>query len=95
MEKSLELLLPRCNFVTVKDGKRVNGAPQFLLPGEGTIDYKRYCAKLREMSWSGWMLVEISRQLQVIPGYEPIQATRKSYAHLAPILNAAGLRRSS
>ena len=93
LEKSLELLLPHCQFVTVKDGKRVNGAPQFLLPGEGTIDYKRYCAKLRDMHWSGWMLVEISRQLQTVPGYDPLRAAQKSYSHLAPILKQSGLRR--
>ena len=92
LEKSLDLLLPRSAFITVKDGTRVNGEPRFLLPGQGTIDYQRYCAKLKAMHWSGWVLVEVSRQLQTVPGYDPIGAARTSYAHLAPILRDAGLR---
>ena len=92
LEKSLDLLLPRSEFITVKDGKRVDGAPRFMLPGEGTIDYRRYCAKLKAMHWRGWMLVEVSRQLQTVAGFDPIRAARKSYAHLAPILREAGLR---
>lgn len=93
LERSLDLLLPRAAFITVKDGQRVNGAPRFLLPGEGTIDYQRYCAKLKAMRWSGWMLVEVSNQLHSAAGYDPIRAAEKSYRHLAPILTAHGLRR--
>lgn len=92
LEKSLDLLLLRSEFITVKDGARVDGAPRFMLPGEGTIDYRRYAAKLKAMRWSGWMLVEVSRQLQMIAGFDPLAAARKSYAHLAPILRDAGLR---
>lgn len=92
LERSLDLLLPRSAFITVKDQERVKGAPHFLLPGEGTIDYKRYAAKLKAMLYKGWMLVEVSRQLQTVAGYDPIGAARKSYLHLAPILHASGLR---
>ena len=92
MEKSLDLLLPRSQFITVKDGALVNGSPRFMLPGEGTIDYRRYCAKVKAMKWCGWMLVEVSRQLQTVGGYDPLAAAIKSYSHLAPILRNAGLR---
>ena len=92
LEKSLELLLPRSAFITVKDGKMIEGAPRFLLPGEGTIDYRRYFSKLKTMKYNGWMLVEISRQLQTVAGYEPMVAARKSYNRLAPMLRVAGLR---
>lgn len=92
MEKTMEQLVPRSSFITVKDGKRVNGKPQFLLPGEGTIDYHRYCRKLRQFGYRGWMLVEVSRQLQTVPGYDPIAVAEKSYRHLAPILQKNGLR---
>lgn len=91
---TLETLLPRSSFLTVKDGRLANGAPQFLLPGDGTIDYKEYFAILAEKRFQGWILVEISRQLQTQPGYDPLAAARRSYSNLAGPLQQAGLRRT-
>lgn len=92
LEASLQTLLPRSSFITVKDGRLVDGKAQFLLPGDGTIDYAKYCSLLKAKRYRGWMLVEISRQLQTVAGFDPIAAARKSYANLAPRLRAAGLR---
>lgn len=92
IEESMEMLLPRSAFITVKDSKVVNGKPQFLLPGDGTIDYTRYFTKVKQMGWTGWVLVEVTRQLQTLPGYDPVQAASHSYATLAPILKKLGLR---
>ncbi|MBL8239252.1 MAG: sugar phosphate isomerase/epimerase [Bryobacterales bacterium] len=92
LRKTLDTLLPRSSFVTVKDGRMVDGKAQFLLPGEGTIDYRDYFSALREKKYGGWILVEISRQLQMQPGYDALAAARRSYENLAPLLRAAGLR---
>ena len=92
LKASLETLWPRTSFLTVKDGRLVEGKAQFLLPGEGTIDYAKYFSLLRAKRYRGWMLVEISRQLQTVPGFDAIGAARKSYQNLAPGLRAAGLR---
>jgi sugar phosphate isomerase/epimerase len=92
LRESLLQLLPHSLFLTVKDGRLVDGKPQFLLPGEGTIDYDLYFRTLRERNYSGWMLVEISRQLQTQPGYDAVQAAEKSYRFLNAKLGIAGLR---
>jgi inosose dehydratase len=92
LEASLNTLLPRSSFITVKDGRLVDGKAQFLLPGDGTIDYAKYCSLLKAKRYRGWMLVEISRQLQTVAGYDALEAARKSYENLAPKLKAAGLR---
>ena len=92
LKTTLETLLPRTSFLTVKDGRMVDGAYQFLLPGDGAIDYRLYFSLLKEKRYKGWMLVEISRQLQTKPGYDPIAAARRSYANLAGLLREAGLR---
>ena len=92
LKTTIDALLARSSFITVKDGRMVDGNPQFLLPGDGTIDYRRYFSILKEKSYRGWMLVEISRQLQTQPGYDPIAAARRSYAALAGPLKEAGLR---
>lgn len=94
LKTTLETLLPRSSFLTVKDGRMVNGAAQFLLPGEGTIDYRQYFSLLKAKRYRGWMLVEISRQLQTQTGFDPVGAARKSYANLAPLLAEAGLRKA-
>ncbi len=87
MEQTMEQLLPRSGFITVKDARRVDGQPAFLLPGEGKIDYVQYFRKVRQLKWRGWVLVEVSRQLQTLPGYDPVAAAEKSYRHLASCLN--------
>ena len=89
---TLDTLLPRTSFLTVKDGRMVNGTPQFLLPGDGTVDYVRYFEILKSRRYTGWMLFEISRQLQTQPGFDPVEAARRSYMNLAPVLRKAGLR---
>jgi sugar phosphate isomerase/epimerase len=92
LEATMTTLLPRSSFVTVKDGRMVEGKAQFLLPGDGTIDYGKYCEYLRTKRYRGWMLVEVSRQLQVQAGYDALGALRRSYESLAPRLREAGLR---
>jgi sugar phosphate isomerase/epimerase len=92
IEQTMDEMIGRTSFITVKDSKVVDGKPQFLLPGEGTIDYGRYFRKVKDVGWKGWVLVEVSSQLFRQPGYDPILAAERSYAHLAPILASAGLR---
>lgn len=92
LEETLDVLLPRSAFVTVKDARRENGQPRFLLPGDGTVDYGHYGAQLKARGYRGWMLVEISRQLQTQAGYDAAAAARRSYAFLALRLRAAGLQ---
>ena len=92
IEQTMDELLPRSAFITVKDSRVVDGKVQYLLPGDGTVDYHRYFRKVKQMAWRGWVLVEVSRQLQTEPGYDPAIAARRSYAHLAPILTELGLR---
>jgi sugar phosphate isomerase/epimerase len=92
LQASFETLLPRTSFITVKDGRMVDGKVQFLLPGDGTIDYARYFELLKKHRYRGWVLVEISRQLQTLPGYDPVGAAKHSYRNLAPRLAALGLR---
>ena len=92
MEESMDALLSRSAFLTLKDSKLENGKPRFLLPGDGNIDYTRYFRKVKELRWQGWVLVEVTRQLQTQPGYDPEQAARRSYAVLAPILKTLQLR---
>jgi hypothetical protein len=88
MEETIDALLGRSTFLTVKDSSK--GKPQFLLPGDVIIDSTRYFQKVKAAGWKSLVLVEVSRQIQTLPGYDPAQAARRSYAHLAPILKSLG-----
>jgi sugar phosphate isomerase/epimerase len=76
----------------MKDSRSVEGKPQFLLPGDGTIDYAKYFSLLKTHGYKGWILVEISRQLQVEPHYDPISAAERSYRFLARHLRQSNRR---
>jgi inosose dehydratase len=92
MEQTMDQLLPRSALITVKDSKTVDGQPRFVLPGDGSIDYWRYFRKVKQLNWSGWVLVEVSSNVFKQPGYDPAQAARHCYANLAPLLHQLHLR---
>jgi sugar phosphate isomerase/epimerase len=85
--------LPHTTFIHVKDTEHATGKRGFLLPGEGSIDYGEYFRLLAESTYRGDVVVEVSGQVFNKPGYEPLAAARKCYAHLAPAMERAGVRR--
>lgn len=89
--QSLDALLPHTRFIHVKDSIGELGKFQFVLPGEGKIDYADYFRRLKAANWSGSVCVEVSGQVFSKPGYDPVAAAKKSYAALAPAFKAAGL----
>lgn len=89
--KSLEALLPHTAFIHVKDAVGEAAKFQFVLPGEGTIDYADYFRRLKAANWSGSVCVEVSGQVSGKPGYDPVAAARQCYAALAPAFRTAGL----
>jgi inosose dehydratase len=94
MDETMAAILPHTKFIHVKD---VRGTPdtkvEFLLPGEGTIDYGAYFKKLQGYGYRGDVVVEVSAMIFKQPSYEPHEAARKSYAALAAGLEKAGLAR--
>ncbi len=89
--KSLDALLPHTRFIHVKDSVGELGKFQFVLPGEGKIDYADYFARLKAANWSGSVCVEVSGQVFSKPGYDPVAAAKKSFAALVPAFRTAGL----
>ncbi len=93
LKESLAALLPQTSFIHVKDAKGTAASFQFLLPGEGDVDYPLYFTLLKDAGYRGSVMVEVSGQLHTKPGYDPLAAARKSHDHLAAALAKAGLRR--
>jgi len=95
MDKSMDLLLPYTNMISIKDGKNYTDKPGYerLLPGDGTIDYVAYYRHLLKAGWSGHTVVEISAQLQAKPDYDPVYAAKHSYEKIAPVMAKVGVKR--
>jgi inosose dehydratase len=90
---TLDTLLPLSSFITVKYSRLVDGnRAQFLLPGDGSADYGAYFDRLKKHKYRGWVLAEVSRQLQTLPGYDPLAAARRCYESMSTALRKAGLR---
>jgi inosose dehydratase len=91
MEESMKLLLPQTKFIHVKDTRGDARKFQFLLPGEGRTDYVRYFRLLKQYGYTGPVCVEASSQVFNQPGYDPIEAARRSYAALSSALEKSAI----
>lgn len=85
MDAAWNAMASATRFVHVKDGRGKPGAVQFLLPGEGTIDYVALFRLLKASRYAGPVVVEVSAQLSSKPDYDPIAAAKKSW----PVLRDA------
>jgi len=88
MEESMAALLPRTKFIHVKDSAGEAGKFQFLLPGQGRTDYRKYFALLRKFRYVGPVCVEVSSLIFNQPGYDPVAAAKSSHAALSQAMNA-------
>jgi len=91
--ETLKTMLPHTRFVHVKDVREEKGRTEFLLPGDGSIDYVELFRRLREGNYRGCVCVEVSGQLHQQKDYDPLAAARRSYQNLAPAFAKAGLPR--
>jgi inosose dehydratase len=89
MADAWKAMAERTRFVHVKDGRGKPGAFQFLLPGEGTIDFVELFRLLKSSRYSGPVVVEVSAQLSSKPDYDPIAAANKCWPVLRDARNQA------
>lgn len=92
LKASVEALLPRTSFIHVKDTAGTADKFQFLLPGDGRTNYADYFQLLKSAGYKDSILVEVSGQIHSRPDYDPVQAAKRSYTNLAPLLERTGLR---
>jgi inosose dehydratase len=86
MRTTMQQLVGRSLFIHVKDSVGTEQNYRFLLPGDsGEINYKEYAGILREIGYSGPVLVEVSVQVSEKPGYDGVAAAKRCWDNLAPI----------
>ena len=88
----LDRLLDKTVFIHVKDARGTQDKFQFLLPGEGTIDYVDYFRRLATGRYQGDVVVEVSGQIHSNKDYDPLVAAKRSHAALAAAARQAGVR---
>lgn len=93
MDATMTALIPRTQFVHVKDGRMsADNKVEFLLPGEGTTDYGALFRKLQSLGYKGDVVVEVSGMIFKKPDYDPKVAAEKSFAALKAGVEKAGLK---
>lgn len=82
MEETMRQVIPHASFIHVKDVALWRPV-RFLFPGEGTIDWVRYFELIRELNYTGPILVEVSAHIHRLAKYEPIPAAELCHAALS------------
>jgi len=82
MEPTMREVIPHAGFIHVKDVALWEPV-RFLFPGEGTIDWVRYFQIVRELNYTGPILVEVSAHIHKLPKYEPVPSAERCYAALS------------
>jgi sugar phosphate isomerase/epimerase len=95
MEEVVAKLAPRSVHTHVKDERGVAPDFEFLIPGEGEMDYPRYLRAMDRAGYDGQIVVEVSKMVQARPNYDPLAAATQSYAVLAAAFETAGIDRTA
>jgi len=95
MEVVIDQLAPHSAHTHVKDERGIAPDHEFLIPGEGEMDYVRYLQAMNRVGYAGHIVVEISLMVQRRPDYDALAAATQSYRVLSRAFNAANVSRSS
>lgn len=80
---TLQALADKVVFAHVKDGRRIDGQVQFLLPGDGDTDYAALFTQLLQVPHPLIPTVEVSGQIFNRPDYNPHAAAKRCFKHLS------------
>jgi sugar phosphate isomerase/epimerase len=86
-------LAPHSFHTHVKDERGVTPNHEFLIPGEGEMDYVRYLKAMARAGYNGYVATEISVMVQRRPDYDPLAAATQSYQVLSRAFEEAGIAR--
>jgi sugar phosphate isomerase/epimerase len=95
MEPIIAQLAPHSAHTHVKDERGVAPDHEFLIPGEGEMDYARYLTAMQRAGYTGHIVVEISLMAQRRPEYDALEAANQSYRVLARAFDEAGIARNN
>ncbi|MBO0703504.1 MAG: sugar phosphate isomerase/epimerase, partial [Candidatus Dormibacteraeota bacterium] len=93
MDQVVAELAPLSVHTHVKDERGVVPDYEFLIPGEGEMDYARYLRAMERAGYRGHITVEVSLMVQRREGYDALAAAARSYDVLSDAFTQAGIIR--
>ncbi len=93
MEAAVAQLVPYTVHTHVKDERGIAPNHEFLIPGEGDMDYVGYLKAMARAGWHDHITVEISLMVQSRPDFDALAAATQSYRVLAQAFRDAGIDR--
>ena len=94
MEAVVDQLVSHSLHTHVKDERGRAPDHEFLIPGEGEMDYARYLRAMARAGYAGHIVVEISLMVQRRPDYDPLAAAARSYRVLSAAFAEVGIART-
>ena len=93
MEEVVAQLVPYSVHTHVKDERGIAPNHEFLIPGEGDMDYVGYLKAMDRAGWHEHITVEISLMVQARPDFDALAAATQSYSVLSQAFRDAGIAR--
>jgi len=93
MESVVKQLVPYTVHTHIKDERGIAPDHQFLIPGEGEMDYVGYLKAMDRAGWQEYITVEISLMVQSRPAFDALAAATQSYQVVAKAFEDAGISR--
>jgi len=95
MDAVVAQLAPISQHAHVKDERGLAPDHEFLIPGEGEMDYPRYLRAMAAAGYAGHVVIEVSLMVQRRSDYDPLAAATTSYRVLAGAFDEIGITRAS
>jgi sugar phosphate isomerase/epimerase len=93
VEEAVSVLGRHLLLTQVKDERGRQPHYEFVVPGDGELDYARFLRTLAAAGYDGDVCVEISLRVQRRPGFDPVSAAVQSYRVLSEAFARAGIER--
>jgi sugar phosphate isomerase/epimerase len=92
--EAVELMAPVTKTVHVRDARGQAPDFEFLIPGEGEIDYVLFLREMARQGYDEHITAEVSLMVQERPNYDALAAMKQSYAVMARAFAQAGISRN-
>lgn len=95
MGESVAMLTPVSRHTHIKDERGIFPNHEFLIPGEGEMDYPAYLQLMAGAGYDDHIVIEISLMVQARPEYDALAAATQSYDVVSRAFETAGIPRSN
>ena len=92
--EAVELMVPVTEHAHVRGARGQVPNFEFLIPGEGDIDFVHYLKEMERVGYAGHVTAEVSLMVQERPNYDALAAMKQTYGVMARAFGEAGVRRN-